>query len=307
MMILITGKNANVIEKAILDNFSQMDFDILMLPYEDGALSYEMYQADCIICNGLFLYHDISDFPNLKFVQLLSAGYDRFPIDKSQKRKIFVRNAADTYAYPMAEFVLCKILDIYKNSRLLMDSQSNHHWNKNLLPRELMRKNVFILGFGNLGFKIAQILSSFDLGIFAFEKTFKNTMDRVKKHHISELPSFIHEADIVVVCLPLVEETNNLLDFQLLSKMKDDSVLINVSRGKVLDQEGLIKHLQQGKFLGVALAVFHEEPLSEKSELWDFKNVYVSSHISYLGAYNIDRLTALIVKNLHSFFEVPYV
>ena len=110
----------------------------------------------------------------------------------------------------------------------------------------------------------------------------------------SELP----DADIVIVALPVNGSTSNLVDDKFFTLMKNDSILVNVSRGDVINETDLINHLRRKKFHGVALDVFQNEPLESNNELWGFSNVYITPHNSFVSDKTDDRLFSIIKKNL---------
>ena len=114
----------------------------------------------------------------------------------------------------------------------------------------------------------------------------------------------IKQADIVVLTLPLTKETHHILDKSMIDKLKPNAVLVNISRGGVVDTQALIEALKENKFLGAVLDVFEEEPLAEDCELWDLQNVVITPHNSFVGDGNNNRLNNVIMKNLMSMGEI---
>ncbi|MED4447573.1 NAD(P)-dependent oxidoreductase [Cytobacillus firmus] len=108
-------------------------------------------------------------------------------------------------------------------------------------------------------------------------------------------------SDIVILTLPLTKETSGLINDQKIEKLKDKCVLINVSRGGVVDESALVDALRYKKFLGVSLDVFEQEPLPERSPLWEYDNVVITPHNSYVSDMVNYKLYELIVKNLRNF------
>jgi phosphoglycerate dehydrogenase-like enzyme len=107
----------------------------------------------------------------------------------------------------------------------------------------------------------------------------------------------LQNADIVVLTLPLTETTRGMINAERLSKMKDNSVLVNIARGAIVDENALCDALKN-KLLGAALDVFEEEPLAINSPLWDIENVILTPHNSFVGEHNGERLEKIISKNL---------
>lgn len=253
---------------------------------------------DAVICNQLFLYNNIKDFKNLKAIQLTSAGFDRISMDYCAENHIKVFNAKGVYSIPMAEWCVLKILEIYKNSFILYENQKNKHWIKERKLLELTDKNVLIIGIGSVGLEIAKRLHAFGCNITGLDiceiqsPFFKNIF------LMDKLDEMLPVSDIVILSLPLLNETKHLLNNNKFSKMKDDSVLINVSRGGIICERDLIFQLEKGKFRGVALDVFENEPLSPDSPLWNFNNVIITPHNSFVSEKAKIRLFNIINKNL---------
>ena len=112
------------------------------------------------------------------------------------------------------------------------------------------------------------------------------------------MDEILPEEDIVILSIALTEETRGLMNVVRLAEMKTGSVLVNVSRGAIIDEKALVQKLKQGKFRGAALDVVEEEPLSAESELWDLQGVIISPHNSFVGDGTKERMFDLICSNL---------
>ena len=115
---------------------------------------------------------------------------------------------------------------------------------------------------------------------------------------IELMPEVLPESDFVVLSLPLTPETKHLIGSAAISSMKSDAVLVNVSRGAVVDETALVDALEEGKLLGVALDVFEEEPLTPSSSLWSTDRVYITPHNSFVSDRTSARLLELTKQNL---------
>ena len=127
MNLLITGAWNNALEK--IPKLESLGHNISFIQFEKEKLACNYDWVEGVICNGLFLYHDIEKFKNLKFIQLTSAGYDRVPMQEAENREITVKNSRGVYSVPMAEFVLTAVLDLYKEMEGFRLQQKNHIWN----------------------------------------------------------------------------------------------------------------------------------------------------------------------------------
>lgn len=298
MKVLITGAfNANQ-EK--LEKIKNLGFQIKYLKDERTKTDIDFSDIDIVICNALFLYHDIRQFTNLKAIQLTSVGLDRVPLNYIKEHNIRLYNAKDVYSIPMAEWTILKILEIYKKTKFFYRNQNEKIWEKNRKIFELNGKVATILGFGNVGKQIAMRLKAFNVKINAVGKDYSKIENQyIDKYFESEyMLNAVKDADILIVTLPLNKETERIIDKEYFTEMKDNSVLINVSRGKIINEKDLIEFIHKDKFIGVALDVFENEPLDKNSELWDNEKVIITPHNSFVSENNDRRLFELIFNNL---------
>lgn len=295
MKLLLTGAFKYSGEQ--LDRIYSLGYEILFIQDERVPLEVDVSDVDAVVCNGLFLYNDIKKFEKLKFIQLTSAGLDRVPLDYIKENKIKLFNAKGVYSIPMAEWVVLKILEIYKKSRAFYEAQRERKWDKQREIFELTNKTAAIIGFGDVGSEIAKRLKAFDVKIVGVGRREIESRFLDEFYLIDQLDEVLNKSDIVVLSLPLTKQTSRLIDGKRIKLIKDNSVLINVSRGGVLDESEIIKALNVGKFTGIALDVFEEEPLNTKSPLWDFDRVIVTPHNSFVS----DKINERIFEDYGEF------
>lgn len=295
--LLITG--ALGYNRSFFDELERCGYDILYVKDERSSMPIEAYEAEAIICNGLFLYHPIEKFKNLKFIQLTSAGFDRVPMDYAEEHGIKVYNARGVYGVPMAEFVLAGILGLYKNSRFFYNNQHKCEWVKDRGLLEIYGKNVLIVGAGNIGGECAKRLSAFGAHVVGVDLYPREDADYDRISPLSEIAGELSVADIVILTLPLTEETRGLFDKTLISRMKQGAILANIARGAVIDTAALVSALSCGHLGGAVLDVFDEEPLPKESPLWKMENVILTPHNSFVGDGNAERLQKIILENIN--------
>lgn len=277
----------------------EQGWEITYVKNEIEPLKIPLNQFDAVVCNGLFLYNDITNFHNLKMVQITSAGMERIPIEYMEKHHIQYYNAKDVYSIPMAEWAVMRILEIYKNSYGFFERQQQHKWEKERTLLELTGKKVCIIGYGNVGRETAKRLAAFDTEIIAVNRNKIEKDGFVQKWiPINEIDKALPEADIIILCIALTKETRTLLNADRIELMKPGSILINISRGAVLDEKALIRQIKKKKFRGVALDVFENEPLSEDSEMWKLPGMLISPHNSFVGDKVRERMFTVILSNL---------
>lgn len=270
---------------------------IQFLQFEDGGLPCISTWVEGIIGNGIFLFHPIEDFKNLRYIQLTSAGYDRVPMKYIKGQEIIIKNARGVYSVPMAEFAVAGVLQLYKGLREFAWMQDNHQWNKQRGLRELVGKNVAIIGCGSVGNECAKRFSAFGTTVIGVDIYTREDSNYTAVREIAELDEILLFSDIIIVTVPLTDITKGLLNKGRLRRMKDGAVLVNIARGAVIETKALIDELKSGRIFAV-LDVFDQEPLEEDSQLWDMKNVVITPHNSFVGEGNGMRLSDVIMRNL---------
>ena len=254
----------------------------------------ERYEA--VVCNGLFLYNSIERFTSLRVIQLTSAGLDRVPLDYIRAHDIELHNAAGVYSVPMAEFAVCGILQMYKQSRFFAENQTQHKWEKHRGLLELSDKRVCILGCGDVGREIAKRLKAFACRITGVNRTVRALPDFDEVLPLDKLPDAASVCDILICCIALTSETRGIVSEEIFGRLHDGAVFVNVARGALADEAALTTWLQSGG--RAVLDVFEEEPLPETSPLWDMENVILTPHNSFVGEGNRARLWETIKENL---------
>lgn len=254
----------------------------------------ERYEA--VVCNGLFLYSPIESFTSLRLIQLTSAGFDRVPLDYIRTHGIELHNAAGVYSVPMAEFAVCGILQLYKQSRFFAENQTQHKWEKHRGLLELSGKRACILGCGDVGCEIAKRLHAFGCHITGVNRTVRVLPDFDEVFPLDKLAETAAACDILVCCIALTPETRGIVSEEIFGRLHDGAVFVNVARGALADGAALTAWLQSGGH--AVLDVFEEEPLPESSPLWEMENVLLTPHNSFVGEGNRVRLWETISKAL---------
>lgn len=289
MNLLITGAWTDA-KKHIAD-IEAMGHQVRFLQQEKDELPCTYEWVEGVICNGLFLHHPISRFTNLHYIQLTSAGYDRVPIDEVERRHIEIHNARGVYSIPMAEFAIAGVLDLYKDMARFREQQKIHEWSKNRSIRELAGSKVLIVGCGSVGTECAKRFKAFDCRVIGIDIYVRDDCNYDAIKELQELQTEVKDADVMVLTLPLTEDTRGLIDREILSSFK--GILVNIARGGIVDQ----KALEEWNGSAV-LDVFEQEPLEESSPLWEREKMIITPHNSFIGNRNGLRLKNLIIHNL---------
>ncbi|MBR2614399.1 MAG: hydroxyacid dehydrogenase [Clostridia bacterium] len=295
MKLLVTG--AWRCTKEQLNEIESLGHKVVFMQNERDALPCKYEEVEGVICNGLFLHHPIERFTSLSFIQLTSAGFDRVPIDYIKEHNIKIYNARGVYGIPMAETVLCGVLSLYKKMRFFYENQKIAVWEKNRDLLELFGKTVCIVGAGNVGTECAKRFNAFGATVIGVDLYPREDENYKKIYPLTDIDKCLEVADIVVLTLPLTEETKNFMDKNRFDKMKNGSLLVNIARGDIVDENALLDALDN-KLFGAVLDVFSEDPLSTDNPLWKKENVIITPHNSFVGGGTLDRLYKIILKNL---------
>lgn len=301
MKLLLTGAFKYTQEQ--IEYIKSLGHDVVFVQDERVPIEFDISDIEAVVCNGLFLYTPIEKFKSLKFIQLTSAGLDRVPLDYIKEHNIKIANARGVYSAPMAEFALCGVLQLYKQSRFFYENQKQHKWEKHRGLLELIDKNVLIVGAGNIGSEVAKRFRAFDANVIGVDLFQSDNPNFNEIYPIDELDNLLKTADVVVLTLPLTSDNEGFFNNEKFCLMKDSAVFVNIARGKIVNQNDMIEAIEQSKIAGAVLDVFEEEPLEDSSKLWDFDNVIITPHNSFVGDSNNKRMFETIVENLGKFYE----
>ena len=297
MKVLITVK----ISDEQLEKIKSLGYEIIRISESKIKNCEEVDDADILVAYNPFKRLDISKMKNLKYIMLTSVGFDQLPKEKVIKQNIQVTNNRGGYSIPMSEWIVMCILEIYKKSKMLYKQQQDKVWHMDFGISELYGSRIGFLGTGTIAVEAAKRLNGFGVEIWGYNTNGREVeyFDRCfGKNQINEI---FKNCDVVVSTMPCTENTIGMIDKDKFELMKQGSSFINVGRGKIVNEEDLIKYLD--KFKGVALDVFEQEPLPKESPLWDADNVIVTPHNCWVSDKNDIRVEKLMYSNLKKYKE----
>jgi phosphoglycerate dehydrogenase-like enzyme len=241
--------------------------------------------------------------PNLKWIQLTSAGADRLLNSGFIEGGVTVTTVSGLHATPIGEFVLSAILMFTKGAPQTMRAQIRHEWAR-FAPRELSGKTVGIVGLGHIGAEVGRLAKAFGCRVIATKRSSTELHRGLYADEImpaSDLHRLLGESDFVVLSMPLTPETRGMIAEAELRAMKPTAVLVNIARGAVTVEGDLIRALREGWIAGAALDVFEHEPLPADSPFWDMDNVILTPHISGGTEIYNQRAIAIFADNLRRY------
>ena len=246
--------------------------------------------------------------PHLRWLQCSGAGVDGLRptgvLDSDSG--VIVTTATGIHATTISEYVFGSMLMFNRSWPEMVRLQDRHIWPSSgkwyhLSGRELADQALAIIGLGHIGRRIAQLGRAFGMRVLATRRSVSEGAtdpDVDQLYPMERLHGMLRESDYVVVAAPLTPETNHLIGEEELRVMRPHAYLVNVSRGRVIDEAALIHALQEQWIAGAGLDVTVEEPLPADSPLFSMSNVILTPHISGVSVHYDQRLTALFADNL---------
>ncbi len=252
----------------------------------------------------LDLPHGIWDrATRLHWVQGIGAGIGQLEPAKFKAKGITLTNAAGVASTPIAEFVIGRLLEVWKDIRVLERQQKDHHWqmHQGLLVKG---KTIGIVGLGAIGRDVARRAKAFETTVLGNRRSAQpgdTDPDVDELFGPDGLDAMLARCDAVVLSAPHTPETIDLFDAERLGRLKPGVVLVNVGRGTIIDETALVAALESGQVGAAVLDVTREEPLPADSPLWDAPNMYLSPHCSTAREGYNEALMELFCDNLGRF------
>jgi phosphoglycerate dehydrogenase-like enzyme len=246
--------------------------------------------------------------PKLGWVHSATAGVERLLTAEAAGRHLTITNARGVFSEPIAEYTLMMILAVVRRLPELLELQRERTWQP-LPARELPQVTIGIVGLGSIGRAVARLAIAFGAQVVATRRdpdrrpevaeSMPEGLARILS--MDQLPELLAASDFVVLALPLTPETDRLMDARRLALMKPGAWLINVARGRLIDQGALLRALRTGPLGGAVLDTLWEEPLSSTSPLWEAPGLIITPHTSWSSGRVLERSIALFCDNLRRF------
>jgi len=301
--------------------FLAPDFKVVSHPLAQGQELPEELWANVDVLYTFRALPTPEQAPKLRWIQFHLAGIEEH-LDQAILRQVKVQatTLSGANAPQVAEHALALMLAMGHHLPEMIADQSRSQWAtqraQRYIPKELINSTVGIIGYGSVGQRLARLLQSFGVTILASRRDLlqAGTADYQvdgQGDPAADLPrrlypgkalrSMLKECDYVVVTVPLTSETRGMLGAVQLAAMKPGAVLVDVSRGGVVEQDALVHALEKGQLAAAGLDVFTEEPLPADSPLWNMPNVLISPHVAGLSPHYVERAFALFKENLRRY------
>ena len=255
--------------------------------------------------------------PQLAWVHSATSGVERALTPAAMERGLVVTNARGVFSRPIAEYVLMMILGVSRRLPQLLELQRERTWQP-LEGAELRDVTVGIIGLGSIGRAVGALATAFGCRVVAVRRRPDDPApgsapaDAGEERPLGEamldrvggpetLPELLGESDFIVLAAPLTPETQDMINAETLAMVKPGAWLINVARGRLIDERALLRALRDGPLGGAVLDTFRDEPLPPMSAFYDLPNVIVTPHTAWSSGRVLDRSVELFCDNLRRF------
>lgn len=271
-----------------------------------GSATVKVIVSEYVPVNDLVL----DRAPGVKGVISYGAGYDHIDTGAMSRRGVLVCNCRGENAQAVAELVFGLLLSLLRRIHRADPWIRAGDWVKagRALPgwtsgRELWKKTLGIIGLGQIGARVARIANGFEMKIIGYDPFIKLELYDQMGVEPAPLEELLSRADVVTLHVPLTSATEKILDSRALAAVKPGVILVNTSRGKLVEERALIEALQTGRIRGAALDVFATEPLPSDHPLTRLENVVLSPHMGALSQEAGDRLSDSVARQVRDILE----
>jgi phosphoglycerate dehydrogenase-like enzyme len=292
--ILIASRQTPELE-AMLTAEAPPEVEIHFLPSGDNLGDH--------IADVEILYGHVgeSDFPkakSLRWVQVPHAGVESLMYSAFKVSDVTLTNCRGLFGPQISEHAFALLLALTRRIPAQLEFMREKHWER-VWCVEVAGMTMGILGLGGIGRAIAERAKAFEFNVIAVDSESIEKPDTVDQlGDLDWLPEFLSRSNVLMICCPITPETHKLLSHEQFNQMPDGSYVVNVSRGKVIDEDALIAALRSGKLAGAGLDVTYTEPCPPDSPLWTEPNVILTSHSAGSSQHFRGRAMRLFIDNL---------
>jgi D-3-phosphoglycerate dehydrogenase len=301
--VLITPRSFEHIKDKFLELLKDAEIEVVMNPYgrvikEDEMMELVKDMDGIIVGIDLITKRVIDNASKLKVISKYGVGVDNIDLESAKERNIVVTNTPNANSNAVAELTVGLIISVLRNIPLSDRRVREKKWDR-FIGYELYGKTLGVIGTGSIGKRVIKLLRGFDLNILCYDK-FPDyewaEKENVKYVNFDEL---LKRSDIITIHIPLTEETRHLISERELSLMKRTAIIINTSRGGIINERDLYKFLKEGRIYGAGLDVLEDEP-PQNSPLIELDNVVITSHIGSHTQESIENMAFMAIDNLIS-------
>lgn len=278
---------------------------------DPGDIISRIGDAEAVITNKTVLTKDIIEAcPSIRYIGVIATGYNIVDIQAAYERGIPVTNVPGYGTDAVAQFTFSLILELCNRVGMHSESVANggwiecpdfSYWKSPLI--DLKGKTLGIIGYGNIGRRVAEIALAFGMKVLVNSRSRKSGDADNERIQWGTKEEVLAGSDIITLHCPLFEENQDMINKNTIALMKEGAMLINTARGPLVAEEDLVEALNSGKLRGAALDVIRTEPMTEDCPLLEAKNLIITPHIAWASREARSRLMDIAVNNLKCFIE----
>lgn len=270
-------------------------------------IALRIRDAEIIVVNKVKLDAEVLESASkCRCICVTATGYNNIDLEKAREKGIVVMNASNYGTLSVAQHVFALLMEITNNIAVHNQSVKNGDWGnqpdfcywKEPLER-LEGKTIGIIGFGTIGQAVSKIALAFGMEV----KVTTRNKEKANKMGFETLTieQLISVSDIITLHLPLTEETKHIMNKRIFQKMKENAILINTSRGDLINEEHLYEALKKNRPGYAALDVLKEEPPTQKNPLFELDNCLITPHVAWASKQSRERLMEITAENINRF------
>ncbi len=291
----------------ILENRPDYNFEII-----DGT-DLEQIKEKIVKCDGISIRTAklpadvIRSAKNLKIISRHGVGYDNIDLEAAKEKNVTISITATANAVAVAEHVMFMLLNISKRKDMYDKTVKSGRFNdRNKLPKtiELWNKNILIMGFGRIGKSLIKRCIGFEMNVYVYDPfVSKEEIQSLGGKKIEDLKEGVKKMDALTLHMPLNEKTKNIINYEVLKNMKKNCIIINASRGGMINENDLNKSLNENKIFGAGLDVFDTEPPDNDNPLLKNDKTFLSPHTAAFTEECMVRMGKETIQNIIDFFD----
>ena len=287
------------------DRFAARNTGIRFVEVRDRAgLDAAIGEADVLVCSGLWRNDLPAIAPKLKFVQSASAGTDQYDRAVFRAHGLRLASGQGVNANAVSEHAIALMLALLRRIPEARDNQAKRFWRGMMgdfakREDEAGGKTAVVVGLGRIGGRIARLCKALGMQVVGVRRNVAGGAEGADEvHSFRDLKAVLPRADFLILACPLTEDTRGLVDAAALALLKPTAQVINVARGRVVDEPAIIAALQAGRIAGAALDVTADEPLPQDSALWTMPNVLITPHTAGETHMYEDNVLDVMMENI---------
>ena len=251
----------------------------------------------------------ISQCPNLRLIHSFGTGYNQIDLDACAQHGVTVTNTPAYGTGAVAQMTLALLLAITRQVSVFDHYVKSKGWLDSIDPHicsirqfELTGKTIGIIGLGDIGYAVARIAMAMDMNVLAFQRTPRRELECAQLK-FTDLDSLLHHSDIISLHCPLTDQTRGLINQSALSKMKQGAILLNTSRGAVLDEDAVLAALEEGKLYALGTDVFSTEPYGKNHPLACHSRCIATPHVAWMPVETLSRVIEISSQTISAFLS----